>query len=89
MALAGDLPEGSLWRMTSNIFTFMVLRLSKVHPSTTDAPDTGLFPGWNVHVRPPRKWVGTDSSGVGLAWFVAGSFNGCIHNFDLSRPVAD
>ena len=23
-AVAGDLPEGSLWRMTSNIFAFMV-----------------------------------------------------------------
>jgi hypothetical protein len=27
--------------------------------------------------------------GVGLAWFITGSFNGCIHNFDRYRLVAD
>jgi len=75
--------------MTSNIFTFMVLRLSKVQPSATDAPDTGLFPGWNIHVRPPRKRDVADPPGVGLAWFVTGSFNRCVHNLDGSPTVAD
>jgi len=67
----------------------MVLRLSKVQPSATDAPDAGWFPGWNVHVRPPRKRKVADSPGAGLAWFVTGSFNGCIHNLHGSRLVAD
>jgi hypothetical protein len=42
-ALAGDLPNYSLWRMTSNAFYFTVYVSPQFAQSATDAPKAGLF----------------------------------------------
>jgi hypothetical protein len=40
---AGDLPDDSLWRMTSNTFYFTVYVSPRFAQSATDAPKAGLF----------------------------------------------
>jgi hypothetical protein len=48
-ALAGDLPDDSLWRTTSNAFDFTVYVSPQIAQPATDDPKAGLFERWQVH----------------------------------------
>jgi hypothetical protein len=84
-ALAGGSPDKSLWRMHSNTFYFTVYVNPLFAQSAIDAPKADLIQSRQVHHHRPRERAGTDSPVLGLfrLRFVATSFKGRIHNFEL------